>query len=54
MKKYLSVFCLIVFLIILTGCSSKPNEKEVKVENTFKIVRDNSSETSPFGISGER
>ncbi|WP_195947876.1 hypothetical protein [Paraclostridium bifermentans] len=53
MKKYLSVFCLIVFLIILTGCSSKPNEKEVKVENTFKIVRDNSSETSTFGISGE-
>lgn len=53
MKKYLSVFCLIVFLIILTGCSSKPNEKEVKVENTFKIVKDNSSETSPFGISGE-
>lgn len=54
MKKYLSVFCLIVFLIILTGCSSKPDEKEVKVvENVFKIVKDNSSETSPFGISGE-
>ncbi|MDU3337912.1 hypothetical protein [Paraclostridium bifermentans] len=53
MKKYLSVFCLIVFLIILTGCNSKPNEKEVKVENTFKIVKYNFSETSPFGISGE-
>ena len=41
MKKYLSVLCLIVFLITLTGCSSKPDEKEVKVvENSFKIVKE--------------
>lgn len=37
MKKYLSVLCLIVFLITLTGCSSKPDEKEVKVvENVLR------------------
>ncbi|WP_042274457.1 hypothetical protein [Faecalimicrobium dakarense] len=54
MKKYLSI-CgyLIIFLIILTGCSTETNEKELKVEKEFKIVKDDSSETSPFGISGE-
>ena len=52
MKKYLSIFCyLVIFLMVLTGCGAKSNETKNN-EKVVNIVKDNSSDNSPFGISG--